>query len=128
MLHPHPTGVTATLSVAGHPLPVLRSPDGTAAAVGTPGRPLGIDPASGYAERCVELPPGTTLVLVTDGVTEARSPDGTQFEETGLLEVVRDTSGQDAEAAVAAVQAAVDRHLRGSRHERDDLAVLALQC
>ena len=128
VLHPHPTGVTATLSVAGHPLPVLRSPDGTAAAVGTPGRPLGVDPASGYAERRVELPPGTTLVLVTDGVTEARSPDGTQFEEAGLLGVLRDTSGQDAEATVAAVQAAVDRHLRGSRHERDDLAVLALQC
>jgi PAS domain S-box-containing protein len=128
VLRPHPSGVTATLSIAGHPQPVLRSADGTAAAVGTPGRPLGIDPASGYGELCLELPPGSTLVLVTDGVTEARAPDGAQFEEAGLLQVLRDTGGQDAEATVAAVQAAVDRHLLGSRHERDDLAVLALQC
>jgi sigma-B regulation protein RsbU (phosphoserine phosphatase) len=128
VLRPHPSGVTATLSIAGHPRPVLRSPDGTCTEIGTPGRPLGVDPGSGYDERCVELPPGTTLVLFTDGVTEARDGAGAQFEEAGLMQVLRATMGLDAEATVAAVQDAVDRHLRDSRHERDDLAVLALQC
>jgi sigma-B regulation protein RsbU (phosphoserine phosphatase) len=42
--------------------------------------------------------------------------------------VLRETTGSGVEATVEAVQAAVDRHLLRSRHERDDLAVLALQC
>jgi sigma-B regulation protein RsbU (phosphoserine phosphatase) len=75
--------------------------------------------APAYTGLDVELPPGATLVVCTDGVTEARGADGAQFEET---------AGQDVAATVEAVQAAVDRHLTGSRHERDDLAVLALQC
>jgi serine phosphatase RsbU (regulator of sigma subunit) len=128
VLHPHPNGVAATLSIAGHPRPVLRAPDGTCTELGVPGLPLGVGPASRYLELCVELPPGATLVLVTDGVTEARDAAGVQFDEAGLLRVLRETAGQDAEATVAAVQEAVDRHLEGSRHERDDLAVLALQC
>ena len=128
VLRPHPRGVTATLSIAGHPRPVLRCPDGTCTEVGTPGRPLGVDPVAGYAELDLQLAPGTTLVLFTDGVTEARGADGAQFDEEGLLSVLRETGGQDVEATVEAVQAAVDRHLTGSRHERDDLAVLALQC
>ena len=128
VLRPHPRGVTGTLSIAGHPRPVLRRPDGTCTEVGTPGRPLGVDPGARYAALDLELAPGTTLVLFTDGVTEARGADGAQFDEDGLLCVLRETGGQDVEATVEAVQAAVDRHLTGSRHERDDLAVLALQC
>ncbi|HEV7872164.1 MAG TPA: SpoIIE family protein phosphatase [Modestobacter sp.] len=128
VLRPHEGGVSATLSIAGHPSPVLRSPEGTCTEIGSPGRPLGIDPEADYPELDIELPPGATLVLFTDGVTEARDDGGDQFDEDGLLAVLRDTRGQDVEATVRAVQAAVDRHLAGSRHERDDLAVLAVQC
>ncbi len=128
VLRPHGRGATATLSIAGHPCPVLRSPAGTCTEIGRPGRPLGVDPDAAYEALDVDLPPGATLVLDTDGVTEARSDDGTQFDEDGLLAVLRATAGQDVEATVQAVQSAVDRHLTGSRHERDDLAVLALQC
>jgi phosphoserine phosphatase RsbU/P len=128
VVRPHPDGVTATLSIAGHPRPVLRSPDGTCAEVGAPGRPLGVDAGSAYRELRMELLPASTLVLCTDGVTEARDGHGAQFDEAGLLRVLRETNGQDVEATVQAVQTAVDRHLVGSRHERDDLAVLGLQC
>jgi PAS domain S-box-containing protein len=54
-------------------------------------------------------------------LTDEGGDDGAQCDESGLLQVLRET-------AVEAVQAAVDRHLTGPRHERDDLAVLALQC
>jgi sigma-B regulation protein RsbU (phosphoserine phosphatase) len=128
VLEPHPTGVHACLSVAGHPLPVLGRSDGGAAEVGAGGRPLGIAADAEYAETYLRLAPGSTLVLYTDGVTEARDDAGVQFDEEGLLRVLTGTDGLTAAETVTAVTAAVETHLRGSRHGVDDLAVLALRC
>jgi phosphoserine phosphatase RsbU/P len=128
VLEPHPTGVHAHLSVAGHPLPVLRTSDGGAVEVGVGGRPLGIATDVEYAEAALELGPGSTLVLYTDGVTEARDDSGAQFDEDGLLRVLTGTDGLTAAETVTAVTAAVEAHLRGSRHGVDDLAVLAVRC
>jgi phosphoserine phosphatase RsbU/P len=119
-------GHRARVSVAGHPLPMLRSADGTTTEVGGPGRPLGIDPDVRFAEIPVELAPGATLLLYTDGVTEARDDAGVQFGEEGLAGLLRHLPTGDAELAVATVTAAVEEQLLGSRYEADDLAVLAL--
>ena len=127
VLRPHSSGVTARLSIAGHPRPVLRSPEGSCTEVGAPARPLGVAADSDYDEVDLELPAGSMLVLYTDGVTEARDQDGAQFDEAGLLRVL-EAPRASAEEAVHAVQAAVDLHRHGSPHERDDLAVLALRC
>jgi sigma-B regulation protein RsbU (phosphoserine phosphatase) len=124
VLSPGPGGVRATVGVAGHPLPVLTGPDGPRE-VGVPSRPLGITPDLDVAVVEVELPAGTTMVLYTDGVTEARDDAGEQFGEDGLLEVLRRLPG-GAEATVEAITAAVEERLRDSRYEADDLAVLAL--
>jgi sigma-B regulation protein RsbU (phosphoserine phosphatase) len=127
VIEPHTTGVHARMSVAGHPLPLLRCPGGTVTELGAPGQPLGIDADAAYGEVHVELSAGSTLVLYTDGVTEARDDTGNQFDEERLLRVL----GNDcltAAATVAAVHAAVEDHLSGSRHGADDLAVLALRC
>ncbi|WP_233491145.1 SpoIIE family protein phosphatase [Blastococcus sp. TBT05-19] len=125
VLEPVATGHRATLSIAGHPLPVLRCADGSATEVGTAERPLGIDVDVRWSETGLDLPPGSTLVLYTDGVTEARDDAGRQFGEDALLRVVAGAP-LDAEATVGAVAAAVEQQLAGSRHEHDDLAVLAV--
>src|SRR5918998_44799 len=106
VLSPGPGGVRATVGVAGHPLPVLACPDGPRE-VGVPGRPLGITPDLDVPVTEVELPRGSTLVLYTDGVTEARDDAGTQFGEDGLLQVLRRLPG-GAEATVEAITAAVE--------------------
>jgi sigma-B regulation protein RsbU (phosphoserine phosphatase) len=128
VIEPHPTGVHARMSVAGHPLPLLRSPGGTATEIGAPARPLGIDADAGLGEVQVELSAGSTLVLYTDGVTEARDDAGNQFDEEGLARVLSGDDCLTATATVAAVHAAVEEHLSGSRRGADDLAVLALRC
>jgi sigma-B regulation protein RsbU (phosphoserine phosphatase) len=125
VLEPTGTGYRARLSVAGHPLPVLRCPAGHVEEVGTAGRPLGIDADVRFSESDLALPPGSMLVLYTDGVTEARDDAGRQFGEDALLRVVAGAPF-DAEATVSAVATAVEHQLTGSRHEPDDLAVLAL--
>ncbi|HEY0126422.1 MAG TPA: SpoIIE family protein phosphatase [Blastococcus sp.] len=119
-------GHRVRVSVAGHPLPLLRSSDGSVTEVGTPGRPLGVDAGVRYGTASVALPRGATLFLYTDGVTEARSDSGDQFGEEGLADVLARLPDADAETVVAAVAAAVEEQLSGSRHEADDLAVLAL--
>ncbi|WP_232807342.1 SpoIIE family protein phosphatase [Geodermatophilus chilensis] len=124
VLSPGPGGVCATVGVAGHPLPVLAGP-GDPREVGVPGRPLGIAPDLDVPEVDVELPPGSTLVLYTDGVTEARDDTGAQFGEDGLLRVLAEGC-RNAESTVEAITAAVEQRLRHSRYEADDLAVLAL--
>jgi sigma-B regulation protein RsbU (phosphoserine phosphatase) len=124
VLAPGPDGVRATVGVAGHPLPVLACPNGPRE-VGVPGLPLGITPDLDVPVVEVDLPPGTTMVLYTDGVTEARDDAGEQFGEDGLRRVLAGAPGS-AEATVEAITAAVEEWLRTSRYEADDLAVLAL--
>ena len=128
VLRPHAQGASAVVSVAGHPLPMVRSAEGEVAEVGDCGQPLGITADMEYGEVAVELPQGTTLLLYTDGVTEARNDAGLQFGEQGLATVLRATAGRGPEATVQALRDAVDEHLRGSRHGADDLAVLAVRC
>src|SRR4051794_17877667 len=119
-------GHRATLSVAGHPLPLLRERCGTVVEAGAPGMPLGVLPDAAFAESVVDLRAGATLVLYTDGVTEARDDGGAQFGEERLLAVLRALPSGDAQRAVAAVSTAVEDQLSGSRYDADDLAVLAL--
>jgi serine phosphatase RsbU (regulator of sigma subunit) len=118
-------GHRIAVSIAGHPLPLLREASGRVVEVGAPGMPLGVLPGVVFAETEVRLPPGATLVLYTDGVTEARNDAGTQFGEDGLVGVLATLPSGDVQRTVAAVSAAVEAQLHGSRYEADDLAVLA---
>ncbi|MFF9219796.1 SpoIIE family protein phosphatase [Streptomyces viridosporus] len=63
-------------SVAGHPPPLLVEPDGTARFL-TGGRSpmLGLAPYPDYGSALEPLPPGSTLLLYTDGLVERREED-----------------------------------------------------
>lgn len=70
---------------AGHPGPLLRRDrDGGVREVGGRGPLLGRFTGGRYAEERIALEPGDRLVLYTDGVTEARAPDGELFGEERL--------------------------------------------
>ena len=58
---------------AGHPAPLLRHADGSLSELRAPDLPLGLrgDRAAGTGNASVLLPPGSMLVLYTDGLTEA---------------------------------------------------------
>lgn len=65
------SGASSYSSAGAEPLLVVRT-GGTAEEVERPGLPLGIDRDVRYEETTLELAPGDTAVLVTDGITEAR--------------------------------------------------------
>lgn len=70
-----------TFASAGHNPPRLKRAAGGPNGIieSTPALPLGIDEAEPYADAVQILEKGDTLVLYTDGITEARGPDGELF-------------------------------------------------
>jgi serine phosphatase RsbU (regulator of sigma subunit) len=61
---------------AGHPMPMLLQPDGTVVDLEAPvGPPLGTDWPGERADGLVDLLPGCTLLLFTDGLFERRTGD-----------------------------------------------------
>ncbi len=70
----HPDDPTLTWAAAGHPPPVLRTPDGRVHTLDAkPGAMLGIPLKQEIADHTAALPPGSTLALYTDGLVERRS-------------------------------------------------------
>ncbi len=74
------------LALGGHPAPLLRHADGRIEPVDArPGLMIGnapIEPV--YTDKALTLAPGETLILYTDGYTEAFTPDREMFGVEGL--------------------------------------------
>jgi serine phosphatase RsbU (regulator of sigma subunit) len=110
------------LASAGHPPPYVRRADGRVEDTVRPGTLLGALPGPRPSEGVVKLAPGDVLVLYTDGVTEARGPDG-QFGEAGLAATLAHAHGSALAVAEAVERAAIE--YQGGRPS-DDIAVLAV--
>ena len=116
-------GDTITLANAGHPAPLVVTPDGEAHFLedGT-GSPLGTARGpEAFTEASYPLPPGSLLFFYTDGLVERR---GTPLLESlaGLREVVRDGPSEP-EALCEHVRA----KLLGESLPRDDVAFIAVR-
>jgi serine phosphatase RsbU (regulator of sigma subunit)/PAS domain-containing protein len=116
--------VRLTIALAGHPPPLLISPQGDVEQVGHSGTILGVvDPLS-ISESELTLGAGETLLLYTDGVIEAGRPDRLLGEE-GLLELCAAAPGLSLAKFLERIEHAALDHAQG--HLRDDIALLALR-
>ncbi|WP_078843772.1 SpoIIE family protein phosphatase [Streptomyces albus] len=124
-LTPDGDGFRVTLASGGHPPALLLRADGTAAYLHTPGGLLvGVLPTAEFAVTTVRLGPGDTLLLYTDGLTEARTDtSGGRYGEDALLSFAAGLAPTGPGAAVTAVRALLDELGEGLE---DDTAVLAL--
>jgi sigma-B regulation protein RsbU (phosphoserine phosphatase) len=112
---------------AGHELPLVLGVDGEVRTLASEGgAALGIDFTSDYVLGDDVLAPGDTLLLVTDGVTEAHALDGADFGVDRLSRVLRDSPPGDAAALVRRVVDAVAAFAPHS-DATDDLTVLAVR-
>jgi len=113
---------------AGHnPGLILR--DATAAepeSLARTGRMLGMFPDDRWEAGVTELGAGDTLVLYTDGVTEACTESGDLFGTERLLASIRRVPGASPEDVVRRVLKDVEDHLHGSP-QPDDIALVAIQ-
>jgi PAS domain S-box-containing protein len=121
---PTPDGVRATIAAGGHPLPLaLRAAD-TPLEVGTPGTLLGVVADPDIEDVAIELEPGDSLVLFTDGVTEARAPKQV-FGTRDLARFVGEHEPLRAEAIAQRIErGALSAH---AEEPRDDVAIVVVK-
>lgn len=84
---------------AGHVQPLLAHPDGTVETLESTGMPVGLLAGATFESRTIEIRPGATLIICSDGITEAEDADGDLFGEERFVEAVRG-KGQEGAAAV----------------------------
>jgi sigma-B regulation protein RsbU (phosphoserine phosphatase) len=123
-LTPVEDGLRVCLSSAGHPAPVLVTPQGHASFVGTSGTLLGVLDDVEIAVDQVSLRPGEALVFYTDGVTERRS-GALMFGDDRLLDACRAAAGLSADGIAGQLEGTVRDF--GDGVSRDDLAVLVVR-
>ncbi len=114
---------------AGQTPPLLRRQNGSIERLMSGGVALGMFEGSTYEAGELQMNPGDALLLYSDGLTEAESPDGQPFDEAGLERTLALYAGAYQKSAAAelgrAVFDAVERHRRDQRLQ-DDLTVLVL--
>jgi serine phosphatase RsbU (regulator of sigma subunit) len=118
---------TGSLAYAngGHNPPLIRRANGTVEMLtAASGLVLGMFPAT-YEQDTAQLAPGDTLVLYTDGVTEAFNVDVQMYEEARLIERVRADGGGSAKTLVASIFDSVIG-FSGAAPQSDDITVAVL--
>ncbi|MEI8396412.1 MAG: SpoIIE family protein phosphatase [Rhodospirillaceae bacterium] len=118
------TGVL-TYANGGHNPPMLVGFDGTVAPLAeTGGVALALVRDLPYVEQKVTLKTGDTLVLYTDGVTEARNPNNDEFGEDRLVELLTAQGGQSSRAIIDCIIGALHDFASGGP-QADDITCLA---
>jgi anti-sigma regulatory factor (Ser/Thr protein kinase) len=105
---------------AGHPPPMLRHPDRTVELLSDGGLPLGLRHLAKESGKTVRVPPGSYLVLYTDGLTEAAHQPAAG--EDRLRSLLADGAVLDATHPAQALRTAVF----GNEPPKDDVAILVL--
>ncbi len=114
-----------TLANAGHMAPMLRRSDGTIEEIGSDrvGIPLGIVEDYSFDTIDVRLEPGETILIYTDGVSEAMNPAGELYGIERLRELLSRTDGSPDEIGRTILDD-VRSHADG-RPQNDDITLMA---
>jgi serine phosphatase RsbU (regulator of sigma subunit) len=108
---------------AGHPPPLLVTPDGKVMPIAVSGLALGVESGQAYDTTTVQLEPDTAAVLFTDGLVEARRAGELYGEQRLDRALSRHAELEASELARALVE---DCHAFAGEL-RDDLAVVVLR-
>jgi len=123
-LRPGPHGARLTICSGGHPLPLILRADGSVETAGKPSMLLGVLPEVELTDHLVDLGPGDTIVMITDGVVEEiRGSDRSGPER--LNDVLAECRGLSAAAVADAIEDSLLRF--GPEAPRDDIAILVLR-
>ena len=118
----HEGSQSITIALGGHPSPVLRRADGTTCEIGEPGSLLGIfEPV--LIDATVPVAPGDTVVLYTDGLTDAPANQAVPIEE--LIDLLGAEGDEPVELLADSIRPLKRR--RRPRGSNDDTAIVVLR-
>jgi len=111
---------------AGHPSPFLIR-RGVAEEAFTEGSyPVGLVPEAEYTATCLKLEPGDTVVLFSDGITEAMDPEEQMYGVARLREVLSGHMDTPLDEIQRSVLESVENFARGA-HQADDVTLLLVR-
>jgi len=112
---------------AGHN-PGVRLASGDASLLPSGGPPIGILPHAEFREASVPFLPGDTLVLYTDGITEAVNTSDEEFGMDRLVALVRESDGVSPAMVSGRIFEAVKDFTRGVAQYDDQTVLVARAC
>jgi phosphoserine phosphatase RsbU/P len=116
---------TIRLLNAGHLPPIIIGPESCREM--EPGsRPIGILPGSSYIEQTIELGPQDSLLIYSDGITEARNEQGIFFGDDRLLQILPRLRGLPPQPAAQILLTEVEQFM-GEEPYPDDLSLIVLR-
>lgn len=115
------------LANGGHCRPVLiRAGESPAWAVKNLGTALGFEPGLEFERTELTLKPGDTLILYSDGVSEAFNPQAELYGDARLLADAGALAGESPSAITAGLLQKVRTHANGAP-QSDDIAIMTLK-
>ncbi|HRI15217.1 MAG TPA: SpoIIE family protein phosphatase [Verrucomicrobiota bacterium] len=112
---------------AGHPLPALLSPEGKVEWLdGSRSPPLGVFEETTFPTQRRVLAPGETLLIYSDGLSEAMNAQSTMFGIEGIKACLAGGAMPDSAATVARLVSAVQSH-QAEAPQADDITLVALR-
>jgi sigma-B regulation protein RsbU (phosphoserine phosphatase) len=111
---------------AGHNPPLWMRSHGRLERLTRTGIALGLMVQPEITQRTIQLEKGDSLLLYTDGVTEAFSSNGDQFGEDRLQEALRSAQAEPAEQLLTAIEARLNEFITPLPLS-DDLTMLAVR-
>jgi len=111
---------------AGHNPPILCRSDGRLETLTEGGVVLGLIEGASYSEGAVDLARGDTLIIYSDGVSETWSPEGEEYGDERVAEIVKRGRGLDARALEAEVLRQLESFSGGSK-PTDDRTLIVLK-
>ncbi len=120
-----PRAGTATFSSAGHPPALLAHArgGGTEWLECEAGYPLGIVPEADFGSGTVTLEPGDTIVVYSDGLTDAQNATDEMFGDARLVAEVRNSGERTTSEVLDDLRAGATRHMAG-KEPIDDMTVV----
>jgi phosphoserine phosphatase RsbU/P len=111
---------------AGHPSPILLRKDAVEEAFTEGSFPVGLVPEAEFTTASLQLEPDDTLVLFSDGVTEAMDPDEELYGVGRLRAVLQGKKDLPLDEIQKTVLESVENFARGER-QADDLTILVVR-
>jgi sigma-B regulation protein RsbU (phosphoserine phosphatase) len=111
---------------AGHPSPLLLRNDEAQVPFPAEFFPVGLIPDAEYKSATFQMQPGDTLILFSDGVSEAMNPEDEEFTIARLKECVGKKCAASVEEVKAGILTSIETFTRGAR-QNDDITLLLVR-
>ena len=114
---------------AGHNAPIILRKENeqwTTIKLEEGGAVVGLLPTFPYVQAVVDLKPGDTLLMFTDGISEAMNPDDEEWGEDQLIDTAKMTEGLSSADTISFIVDAADRFANGAK-QHDDMTMMVIR-